>query len=158
MDILAALLDSGKTEMGIFIGDCLTVASKFSRASVVCVVYYRYMQEEERSAYLRFLGAILRNYPLASDANVMVSHIPSIYKQLKRLVHYETNIGIACMIPEYYYHICIISMEFPIPGITVPLIVNEFFSLFQREEAELRSFVCRNCAMLFSEFVGVSFS
>lgn len=43
MDILAALLDSGKTEMGIFIGDCLTVASKFSRASVVCVVYYRYM-------------------------------------------------------------------------------------------------------------------
>ena len=43
MDILAALLDSGKTEMGIFIGDCLTVASKFSRASVVCVVYYRYI-------------------------------------------------------------------------------------------------------------------
>ena len=35
MDILSTLLDCGKTEMGIFIGDCLTVSSKFNRAATV---------------------------------------------------------------------------------------------------------------------------
>ena len=65
----------------------------------------------------------------------------------------EQQNSVLCIIPELYYHICIISMELPIPGITVPLIVNEFFSLFQREDTELRSYICRNCSMLFSEFV-----
>lgn len=88
-----------------------------------------------------------------NDPAVMSSHIPSIFKQLKKIMRYETSITVNCYIPELYYQICMISMEYPIPGITVPLIVNEFFALFQREESEIRSCVCRNCSNLFSEFV-----
>ena len=72
-------------------------------------------------------------------------------------MRYEGSIAIVSLIPELYYQICLISIQHPIPGITVPLIVNEFFALFQNDNAEVRSYVCRQCAMLFSEFVGVSF-
>ena len=65
----------------------------------------------------------------------------------------ETLSEVICIIPELYYQICVISMEYPLPGITVPLIVNEIFSLFKSEDHELRSFSCRYGAMLFSELV-----
>ena len=69
------------------------------------------------------------------------------------MMRLETLSEVICIIPELYYQICVISMEYPIPGITVPLIVNEIFSLFKSEDYELRSFSCRYGAMLFSELV-----
>ena len=71
------------------------------------------------------------------------------------MMRYDASIDVRCMIPELYYHMCIISMEFPVSGITVPLILNEFFSLFQRTETEIRSYASRYCGMLFSELVGI---
>lgn len=65
----------------------------------------------------------------------------------------ETVSEVVCLVPELYYQICVISMEFPISGITVPLMVNEVFSLFKQENKELQSFSCRYGAMLFSELV-----
>lgn len=69
------------------------------------------------------------------------------------MMRLETLSEVICIIPELYYQICVISMEYPLPGITVPLIVNEIFSLFKSEDYELRSFSCRYGAMLFSELV-----
>ena len=65
----------------------------------------------------------------------------------------ETVSEVVCLVPELYYQICIISMEYPISGITVPLMVNEVFGLFKQENQDLRSFSCRYGAMLFSELV-----
>lgn len=96
---------------------------------------------------------ILRNFLLASDNSVFIANVPSIYKQLQKFMRQETLSEVLCLIPELYYQICVISMEYPLPGITVPLIVNEMFSLFKREEYKLRSFSCRYGAMLFSELV-----
>lgn len=69
------------------------------------------------------------------------------------MMRYDASIDVRCMIPELYYHMCIISMEFPVSGITVPLILNEFFLLFQRTETEIRSYASRYCGMLFSELI-----
>ena len=105
-------------------------------------------------ACLRFLGTQLRSFLLAPDRSIFNATLPSIFKSLQRMMHYDASIDVRCMIPELYYHMCVISMEFPVSGITVPLILNEFFSLFQRTETEIRSYASRYCGMLFSELVG----
>lgn len=69
------------------------------------------------------------------------------------MMRIETVSEVVCLVPELYYQICIISMEYPISGITVPLMVNEVFGLFKQENQDLRSFSCRYGAMLFSELV-----
>lgn len=104
-------------------------------------------------ACIRFLGVLLRGYMLAPDKAVFTTHLPSIFKSLQRIINYDTSLDVRCMIPELYYHICVISLEFPISGITVPLLLNEFFSLFQHKEMEIRSYSSRYCGMLFSELV-----
>ena len=115
---------------------------------------FSFLQIEEEIAYLRFLCCVLRNMQLATDASVYVSNVPAIFKKLQKRMRLEPALEIISLIPEIYFHICVVSMEFPIPGITVPLMVNEFFSLFKSPSRELRSFACRYGAMLFSELVG----
>ena len=112
------------------------------------------LQTEEEIAYLRFLCCVLRNVQLASDASIYISNVPAVFKKLQKRMRLDPGSEILSLIPEIYFHICVVSMEFSIPGVTVPLMVNEFFSLFKSPDLELRSFACRYGAMLFSELVG----
>ena len=153
MEILSILMDAKNKDISIFMGDCLVFSSKFNRTSDVQLIVEGNTQTEEKIAYLHFLGSILRNFLLASDSSIFVNTIPTVYKQLQKLMRTETVSEVVCLVPELYYQICVISMEFPISGITVPLMVNEVFSLFKQENNELQSFSCRYGAMLFSELV-----
>lgn len=104
-------------------------------------------------ACIHFLSTQMRGYMLAPDKAVFTAHLPSIFKNLQRIMRYDASLDVRCMVPELYYHICVISLDYPISGITVPLFLNEFFSLFQHKEMEIRSYASRYCGMLFSELV-----
>ena len=82
------------------------------------------LQTEEEIAYLRFLCCVLRNVQLAPDASIYTSNVPAVFKKLQKQMRLEPGSEIISLIPEIYFHICVVSMEFSIPGITVPLMVN----------------------------------
>ena len=79
-------------------------------------------------ACIHFLSTQMRGYMLAPDKAVFTAHLPSIFKNLQRIMRYDASLDVRCMVPELYYHICVISLDYPIPGITVPLFLNEFFA------------------------------
>ena len=155
MEIISLFFDAKISESGIFIGDCLTYCSKFSRArSVLLSASFPHLQDEEKHGLLLFLGSVLRNALLSPSPSSLVSTIQTIHKQLQRHVATEPCSENRCLTPELLYNLGVLSMDCPIHPITIPLVVNELFSLFQDEDLRLRSFACRYSAMLFSELVG----
>lgn len=112
-------------------------------------------QDEEKHGLLLFLGSVLRNALLSPTPSALVSTIQTIHKQLQRHILIETCSENRCLAPELLYDLGVLSMDCPIYPITIPLVVNELFSLFQDEDLRLRSYACRYSAMLFSELVGL---
>ena len=95
-----------------------------------------------------------RGFIVSPSPSSLVSTIQTIHKQLQRHVATESCSENRCLTPELLYNLGVLSMDCPIHPITIPLVVNELFSLFQDEDLRLRSFACRYSAMLFSELVG----
>ena len=113
-----------------------------------------HLQDEEKHGLLLFLGSVLCNALLCPNPSSLVSSIQTIHKQLQRLVLVESCSENRCLTPELLYNLGVLSMDCPIHPITIPLVVNELFALFQDEDLRLRSYACRFSAMLFSELVG----
>ena len=80
MEILSILMDAKNKDISIFMGDCITFCSKFNRAT----------DTEEKIAYLHFLGSIFHNFLLVSDSSIFANTVPTIYKQLQKLMRIET--------------------------------------------------------------------